>query len=148
MSAEREDFDKLCRAGEVFGPVDDLAIAHAEAELGVQFPAEYQELLRKYGAVLTGGIEVYGLPKMEGNDPPLWQNVVAVTKQLREWDQVGADRQSFIPICDDGSGVYFYLDTSASPATKIYAVGPGVEQAYDADLFRFLLDLSEGKLAV
>ncbi len=148
MTTEREEFDRLCQAGEVSGPVGDLAIAQAEADLGVQFPLEYRELLQKYGAVLAGGLEVYGLPKMERNDPPLWQDVVAVTKQLRGWKQIGADRQSFIPICDDGSGVHFYLDTLASPATKIYAVGPGKEQAFETSLFRFLLDLSGGKVIV
>ncbi|KAB2721111.1 SMI1/KNR4 family protein [Brucella intermedia] len=148
MTTEREEFDRLCQAGEVFGPVRDLAIAQAEADLGVQFPLEYRELLRNYGAVLAGGLEVYGLPNMDGNDPPLWQDVVGVTKQLREWKQVGADRESFIPICDDGRGFYFYLDTLASPATKIYAVGPGKEQAFETGLFRFLLDLSAGKVTV
>lgn len=147
MSVEREEFDRLCQAGEVSGPVDDLAIAQAESALGVQFPDEYRDLIRRYGAVLAGGVEVYGLPKVEGDTPPLWQDVVAVTKQLREWAQAGADRQSFVAICDDGTGVYFYLDTSASPATKIFAVGPGVEQAFDTGLFRFLLDLSGGKLS-
>ncbi len=126
--------------------MSDLQISEAEAELGVQFPSEYHEVLRKYGAVLADGIEVYGLPKIEGNGPPLWQDIVAVTKQLREWEQVGADHESFIPICEDGSGIYFYLDTSASPATKIYAIGPGKEHKFEISLFRFLLDLSEGKV--
>lgn len=148
MTTEREEFDLLCKAGEVSGPVSDLAIAEAEAELGVQFPSEYLELLRKYGAVLADGIEVYGLPRLEGNDPPLWQNVVAVTKQLRKWEQVGANQATFIPICDDGSGIYFYLDTSVSPATKIYAIGPGKELEFEISLFRFLLDLSERKVTV
>ncbi len=145
---DREYFDQLCKTGEVYGPINDCEIAQAEAELGVLFPSEYHEFLRKYGAVLADGIEVYGLPKTDGSNPPLWQDVVAVTKQLRDWGQIGADRHSFIPICDDGSGVYFYLDTSSSPATKIYAVGPGVERAFDASLFRFLLDLSERKLVL
>ncbi|SUC82800.1 SMI1 / KNR4 family [Pannonibacter phragmitetus] len=148
MGMERENFEQLCRAGIISGPVDDLVIEQAESELGVQFPSEYRELLREYGAVLADGIHVYGLPKAEENDPPQWEDVVVVTKQLREWGQVGTDRQSFIPICDDGSGVYFYLDTSASPATKIHAIGPGVEQAYGAGLFRFLLDLSAGKIVI
>ncbi|MDO9417155.1 SMI1/KNR4 family protein [Pararhizobium sp.] len=148
MRTEREEFHQLCRAGIVSGSVDDFVIAQAEAELGVKFPSEYREILQEYGAVLADGVHLYGLLRAEDNGSPQWEDVVAVTKKLREWGQVGADRQSFVPICDDGSGVYFYLDTSVSPATKICAVGPGVERIFDAGLFRFLLDLSEGKLAV
>ncbi|WP_169197007.1 SMI1/KNR4 family protein [Devosia sp. MC1541] len=146
MSTARDRFDQLCKNGEVVGPVSDFLIYQAEAELGVNFPEEYQELLRKYGAVLANGLEVYGLPVIKEDTPPLWQNVVSVTKQLRAWQQAGADRTSFIPISDDGTGVYFYLDTSVSPATKIFALGPGVNQQFNIGLFDFLIKLADGKI--
>ncbi|RJF85318.1 SMI1/KNR4 family protein [Sphingomonas cavernae] len=149
MSTAREYFERLCRSGAVSGPVDDGVIAQAEAELDVQFPSEYRDLLENYGAVLAGGVEVYGLPRAEINDPPLWQNVVSVTKQLRKWGQAGSDRVDFVPICDDGGGVYFYLDTSVSPKTRICAVGPGVDKVLTTTaLFQFFVDLSEGKVVV
>lgn|SRR5690554_4032738 len=148
MTPARENFDLLCHAGQISGPADDVDIEHAEAELGVQFPEEYRDLLRTYGAVLASGVSVYGLPKAENNDPPLWQDVVAVTTQLREWEQVGTEHHSLIAISEDGFGNYFYLDTSRSPETRIWAVGPGVHKVFDTSLFKFLLELSEGKLAV
>ncbi|MBY5925761.1 MULTISPECIES: SMI1/KNR4 family protein [unclassified Halomonas] len=103
MSVWNDEFNRLCKAGAVSGPVSDLAIGQAENELGVQFPSEYHEFLRKYGAVFTRGVEVYGLIQVEEDgNPPLWQDVVTVTKQLRAMGQAGTDKNSFIPICDDG----------------------------------------------
>lgn len=149
MEREREGFDLLCKAGDVSGPVEDEAIAQAEAALGVKFPTEYCEILRQYGAVVAPGLEVYGLIDKSNNDnPPLWQDVVCVTKKLRGLGQVGTEKQEFIPISDDGTGVYIYLDTSEAPRTKICAVGAGVEKVFDTDLFSFLVDLADGKCAL
>lgn len=148
MKLTRENFDLLCAEGEVAGPASNADIARAEAELGVKFPEEYREILLKYGAIIAPGVGVYGLiPKNVNNDPPLWQDIVSVTKELRGWGQAGAEEQNLIPISEDGTGVYFYLDTSESPKTRIVAVGPGVEKVFDADLFSFLTDLAAGELA-
>ncbi|HTN14088.1 MAG TPA: SMI1/KNR4 family protein [Sphingomonadaceae bacterium] len=147
MKQKREDFDLLCREGDVSGPIGDEAIGRAEAELGVQFPAEYRELLRQYGAVQASGLEVYGLlDESNIDDPPVWQDVVSITKKLRGWGQAGTEKHEFVPISEDGTGVYFYLDTSEAPRTKICAVGPGVEKVFDTDLFSFLFDLAKGHL--
>lgn len=144
--SRREDFELLCRRGEVSGPVSVQAIDRAQAELGVQFPIEYRGFLKEFGAVLAGGIEIYGLPDPERNDPPLWQCVVSVTRQLRDWGQAGADRAALVPISDDGTGVYFYLETAVSPETEIWAIGPGVEKVVSSSLYDFFVDLSEGKI--
>ena len=148
MKQTREHFDLLCTEGEVAGPASNADIAQAEAELGVEFPKEYRDFLLQYGAVLASGVEVYGLiPKNVNNDPPLWQDVVNVTKELRGWGQAGTEKNELIPISEDGTGVYFYLDTSEAPRTKVCAIGPGVEKVFDTDLFSFLTDLGEGELA-
>lgn len=147
MRSERESFDLLCKEGDVAGAVDGEAIERAETALGVKFPTEYRELLRQYGAVLAPGLEVYGLPpKADNDEAPIWQNVVSVTYELRRLGQVGTENQEFIPVSDDGAGVYFYLDTSKIPKTRILALGPGVEKEFDNGLFSFLVDLAEGKL--
>lgn len=148
MVTVHEKFERLCREGEVSGPADALAIEKAETELGVQFPPEYRAFLERFGAVLAEGVEVYGLPRTEGNDPPLWQDVVSVTKQLRQWEQAGSDRKGFVPICEDGTGVYFYLDTLMSPETKIWAIGPGVDKVVSASFFEFIVDLSNGEISI
>lgn len=139
-------FDQICANGEVSGPASTQEIEHAEKELGVKFPKEYQEFLEEFGAVLANGVEVYGLPSSELNAPPLWQNVVTVTKELRDWGQVGADQSALIPISEDGTGVYFFLDTRVSPETKIWAIGPRVEKVVASNLFDFVVELSEGTI--
>tara|TARA_B100000678_G_C18224542_1_gene508297 strand:+ start:3407 stop:3856 length:450 start_codon:yes stop_codon:yes gene_type:complete len=147
MNEGRKVFDILCGKGGVSGPVGDVAIERAEEELGVQFPAEYREFLRQYGAVLAPGLEVYGLlDRSNTNDPPMWQDVISITKKLRGWRQTGTEKHELIPISEDGTGVYFYLDTSEAPRTKIFAIGPGVEKVFDTDFFSFLSDLAEGEL--
>lgn len=147
MERARDSFDLLCKEGDVSGPVGDDSIAQAEAILGVKFPAEYCELLRHYGAVSAPGVEVYGLlDRAVDGSPPMWQDVVSVTKKLREWNQIGAEKKEFLPFSDDGTGVYFFFDTSKAPETSIFAAGPGVEKKFDIDLFSFLVNLSEGQL--
>lgn len=148
MTHKCKAFDLLCAEGEVAGPIDREVIAQAEADLDVEFPAEYRDILLQYGAIIAPGMEVFGLiPKGVNNDPPLWQNVVSVTKELRGWGQVGTEKKNLIPISDDGTGVYIYLDTLASPHTKICAIGPGVEKVFEIDLFSFLIDFAKGKFA-
>ncbi|GAB2204989.1 hypothetical protein ROS1_18050 [Roseibium sp. ROS1] len=145
MSYNRK-FEEMCAGGEVYGPVPEAAVAAAEADLGVRFPEQYRDFLQRFGSGLIGGVEIYGLPGFEKNDPPLWQDVTKVTKQFRDWGQAGAENPAYIPISDDGTGIYFFLDTKASPRTKILAIGPGVERAISSDLFTFFVDLSEGRI--
>ena len=144
--AYNHNFEEMCADGETFGPVPEAAVAAAEADLNVKFPEQYRDFLQRYGCGLFRGAEIYGLPDPEQNDPPLWQDVAKVAKQLREWGQAGAENLAYIPIADDGTGVYFFLDTKASPRTKILAIGPGVEREVSSDLFAFVVDLSEGRI--
>jgi len=143
-----DQLDKLYRNGEFSGPCSEYDIRKAEIELGVKFPRQYEEFLSKYGSALLGGVEIYGLPDPEKNDPPLWQDVVTVTKQLREWEQAGTEKPSLIPISDDGTGVYFFIDTDDSPNITIMAIGPGVEKKVSTDLFEFIISLYEGKVTL
>ncbi|WP_322864732.1 SMI1/KNR4 family protein (plasmid) [Aquicoccus sp. G2-2] len=144
--AYNHKFEEMCADGETFGPIPEAAVAAAEADLNVRFPQQYRDFLQRFGAGLFGGAEIYGLPDPEQDDPPFWQDVVKVTKQLREWGQAGAENPAYIPIADDGTGVYFFLDTKASPITKILAIGPGVERAVSTDLFAFVIELSKGRI--
>ena len=114
MSSEKGEFVQLLKAGELSGPVDEADIARAEGKLGVEFPVEYRELLRTSGAVVADGFEIYGLfPAADDDGPPLWQDVVEVTERLRALGQAGSERKGFVPISEDGTGIYFYLDTGA-----------------------------------
>jgi hypothetical protein len=88
----KERFKKLCAVGEVSGPVSDELINSAQSELGVNFPEEYVEFLREFGAAIVSGAQVYGIPDHEKKNPPLWQNVVLLTRQLRDLKQAGTER--------------------------------------------------------
>lgn len=146
MTTRRKEFDALCYEGQISGPVETHEIQHAEAELGVQFPLEYADLLRTYGAVLADGFTIFGLPSAENNDPPLWQNVVSVTQQLREWKQVGAERPSLIAISEDGFGNYIYMDTLFYSESRMCVIGPDINKVFDVSIYNFFLDFASGNL--
>jgi hypothetical protein len=144
--AMNQKFEEMCASGEVFGSIPETVIIAAEAELNVSFPQQYRDFLRRFGSGLIGGLEIYGLPDPEKNNPPLWQDVVKVTKQLREWAQSGSENPAYVPITEDGTGVFFFLDAAVSPSTRIVAIGPGVEREVSSDFFAFCVDLSEGRI--
>lgn len=139
-------FSKLCSGGEISGPCDKDDIEKAEAALQVRFPDQYRHFLASFGSMLAGGVEIYGLPDPIKNNPPLWEDVVTVTKQLRDWKQAGAENPAYVPVADDGMGIYFFLDTREAPDTKVVAVGPGVESAVSTDFFEFVVSLSRGAI--
>lgn len=140
--SRKMNFESLCRLGEVSGPVSFEAIAHAEEALEVRFPNEYKEFLNEFGAACFDGMEIYGLPDPEKNDPPLWQSVIHVTQQLRKLGQVEADKKILVPFSDDGTGVYFYFDTAVSPDTRVWAIGPGLERIVASSLYDFVIDMT------
>jgi hypothetical protein len=125
------------------GPVGDDAIRQAERELGVVFPREYRELLSEFGSIIGKGFEVYGLPASTDDEPPVWRHVVRVNKQLRLLRQGGTERSGFVAISDNGMGVYFFLDTSSSPETSIWAVGPGIDRMVSQELADFLANFAK-----
>jgi cell wall assembly regulator SMI1 len=147
-SEMKEEFDQLCSAGETSGPCTEKQIADAELELKVQLPSQYRSFLSEYGAVVANGVELYGLPNIGADEMPLWQDVVKVKKQLVDWGQAGSENPSFVPITEDGTGVYFYLDASSAPETKIIAVGAGIEKTVSSDLFEFAVQMSKGEVAI
>ena len=103
----KEEFDQLCAAGETAGPCSEAQIADAERELKIRFPSQYRSFLSEYGAVVANGVELFGLPSIGADEMPLWQDVVNVSKQLVDWGQAGSENQSFVPIAEDGTGVYY-----------------------------------------
>ena len=146
MSSIDHDFRALCQKGISAGPVSIESIRNAETVLGVEFPAHYIEFLKEFGAVLLEGVEIFGLVDPGENDPPMWQDVVDVTIQLRGWNQAGSERKNFIPISEDGTGVYYYLETGQANVSNVWAVGQGVEKMVAENLHQFTLNSISGKL--
>ena len=121
----KSDFDMLCATGAAAGPVNAQEIMRAQDELGVVLPREYLAFLGEFGAVVANGVEMYGLNRGDENRPPLWQNVVFVAKQLRQWGQDGTEQKAFVPISEDGTGVYFFLNAEVPQIQKFGRLGRG-----------------------
>jgi hypothetical protein len=146
-STADDAFQKLAAIGEIAGGVSEVDIEAAEGKLGLAFPQQYREFLRSYGAAILPGTEIFGLVDASRNDPPLWTDIREITGKLRSAGQVGAGDQCFLPISEDGTGVYFYLNTAVAPDVEIWALGPGVRQLIGHDLFAFASTLASGQLA-
>jgi hypothetical protein len=148
MPPSKLAFRLLCQRGVSPGPASTIAITAAEAVLAVKFPAQYREFLEEFGAILTEGLEIYGLIDISDDDQKMWQDVVDVSKQLRGWDQAGTERNGFLPISDDGAGVYFFLDTLQTDGAAVWAIGPGIEKAVANSFHQFAIDYTEGNIAL
>lgn len=73
----------------------------ASARLGVPFPADYQEFLRRYGGGHAGSFSVAGLRQWELAARSDW-SVVEFTEQYRAQHYPGAER--WVIFSDDGFG--------------------------------------------
>jgi len=149
MDRMSDVFDRMLSEGVVSGPSSLFDIDNAEMEIGARFPAEYRDLLGRYGAIFIQGVTIYGLPAPHAPDEsPLWTNVVEVTKLLRQWKQIGTEEMSFVPFSDEGSGVYFFFNCAASPRTEIWAIGPGIRTMVVGGLYDFAVGLSRGHVSL
>jgi hypothetical protein len=114
----------------------------------VVFPKEYKEFLMKFGAALAEGFEIFGLPGVPKGELSLWEDVVFVNQELRRGGQAGSERPGYIAISEDGTGVYFFLDTK-SPETRIIAEGVGLDATVVAhSLLDFVVGFSEGTIGI
>lgn len=147
MTPEQKIFDRYCEKGYVSGSVATEAIDAAQTELGILFPSDYRDFLRRYGAALADGVEVYGLPDPAENDPPMFTDVVSVTQKLRSWGQFGAEDPAFMPFSHDGMSTYLFFNTRVAPATEIWAFGPWVEAKLSNSFYGFLVDWIEGRMS-
>ena len=141
-----EKFYQICSSGNAAGPVSNEVIDQAQERLGVKFPVEYRDFLAEFGALIFDGGEIYGLPHTDKNAPSIWQNVISVTQQLQSWGQVGIERPGFIPITDDGTGVYYFLDTKAAPQSKIWAIGQSVNKEVSDSFSKFIVSFAEKQI--
>ncbi len=73
----------------------------AAARLGVPFPPDYQEFLRRYGGGHAGSLSVAGLRRWEFASRSDW-SVVELTEQHRSQRYPGAERWAIFS--DDGFG--------------------------------------------
>lgn len=121
-----------------FGFVSQDKINCAEKELGVIFPYQYRDFLSKYGAVIGKNYEIYGLPEQNNDECPYWQNIVHVTKKMRELKHIGTENHYFIPISSDGLDTYFFLNTQETDKTEIWLINSLTKHIISTDLYDFI----------
>lgn len=87
------------------GPQVDLA----EKQLGVKFPSELRRYLERFGWLIVGPYEVYGV----GSDVLPHMDIVAVTVEEREEVEPSLPRH-LVPLMNDGSGSFYCVDVEKS----------------------------------
>lgn len=128
------------------GPASESAIRNAEAELGLRFPAPYRAFLARYGAAMGEGFEIAGLFVSNGEEPPMWRNVVADTRRSRRAGQGRLDDQLF-PVSDDGLDRTYYLKGDGAQLCPVIAYGPGCDGEEVAGSFEeFVVKRHTGEL--
>lgn len=130
----------------VSGPSTDEEIRDAERELGVIFPPEYREFLARYGAALMSGYDIAGLSHEDPNTSPMFDDVVRMTRTLRDRHGKVAGLDNVIPISGDGMDVLFYLETKGEDSGKILALGPSVEKHVANSFSEFIAKIHAGDL--
>ncbi len=93
------------------GAATEAAVASAEASLGLRFPPSYRQFLRRYGASLCSGFEIYGLPPVpHPGEQPQWSSVTESTLSLRP----SCLPENSIQISHDGMDHGYFLQCSLS----------------------------------
>lgn len=101
------------------GEKSDVLIEKAENYLGIIFPDEYKEFLRKFGCGDLNGIEIFGLinDKFETNSIP---DVVAVTARERLDTKLNTNYL----LISDSSEYYYALDLSKEGIVPVVELVP------------------------
>lgn len=115
--------------GDCAGPASDSLVKSAEDSLRVEFPAEYRNFLRQYGAALLLGVEIYGLAqRADPAEPPIWSDLRTLARQ-----SVAGLPADLIPVSDDGGDYRFYLRSGNESPVLVY--GPGLNGIQVASSF-------------
>ncbi len=143
----REEYEAILAGTTVAGPAAKDAIATAEQQLAIQFPPSYSLFLRRFGAAMGSGFEVFGLFVSRSCGPPLWRDVISECRQFRETVR-DAIPNSLIPISDDGCGVNFLLESKEGDTSGIViAYGPGIDGEVVATEFEeFVVKIAQGQI--
>ena len=121
MLAVKKDMDEIlqrlssllepCKA---CGPASQRQIETAQVELALLFPPSYRWFLEKYGAVLGHGFEISGLTPSQGNEQPMWSDMLSSTIVDRSGDALPDDS---IYISTDGTDLRYFLKCSRTDPT-------------------------------
>lgn len=93
----------------VAGPQTAEAVTALERRLNVGLPPSYKAMLRQFGTISFGGVEVYGLARFGGLDAQSIPNVVFATESEQA---AGCITPSMVHVMASGYGPIYVLDCS------------------------------------
>lgn len=113
-------------------PVPSEMIIQAEQQLGLDFGATYREYLRRFGVIVHGSTEVYGL----GVPEDYYLNVLVAYDDLA---QDASYPLGALPLVDEGDGHYYLYDTTAKDIVLWAMPNGGIVRRVSETLDAFLL---------
>lgn len=113
-------------------PVSAEVINQAEQQLGLNFGASYREYLRRFGVIVYGSTEVYGL----GVPDDYYLNILATYDDLA---QDATYPLGALPLVDEGDGHYYLYDTTAKDIVLWAMPNGGIVRRVSEGLGAFLL---------
>lgn len=121
---------EVCDVGR---PATEKLIDKAEEYLGVQFPDDYREFLKKWGSLSIGPLEFYGICKDDFINSSV-PDAIWYTQQKRQ--QLGLLKEVVI-VCENNGVEFYCLDTSSSDGSRIvvWEICRRKIRAIEADLF-------------
>lgn len=113
-------------------PVPTEVITQAEHQLGLDFGAIYHEYLSRFGVIVHGSNEVYGL----GVPDDYYLNILAAYDELA---QDASYPLGALPLVDEGDGHYYLYDTTTKGIVLWATPNGGLVRRITESLDTFLL---------
>jgi len=114
-------------------PVAPEVIAQAEQQLGLDFGPTYREYLHRFGVIVHGSTEVYGL----GVPDDYYLNMLATYNDLA---QDASYPLGALPLLDEGDGHYHLYDTTTNDIVLWATPNGGIVRRVSESLDAFLLN--------
>jgi cell wall assembly regulator SMI1 len=113
-----DDLERLLRdrGDATIGAGCEESLVHmAERSLGVAFPSDLRDYLRRFGHLELGHFELFGL----GDALPEYLNLVKVTESERT--ETGCPlRDDLVPLLNDGGGNLYCIGTTGAEAGSVF----------------------------
>ena len=113
-------------------PAPTEVIDRAEQQLGLDFGTTYREYLRRFGVIVYGSTEVYGL----GVPDDYYLSILAAYDELA---QDASYPLGALPLVDEGDGHYYLYDTTAKDIVLWAMPKGGIVRRISEGLDAFLL---------
>ncbi|MEL6107333.1 MAG: SMI1/KNR4 family protein [Planctomycetota bacterium] len=111
-----------------FGPIDDLLICDAEAELGAKFPPDFRNYLLEFAGGLLLGWELYGIQSERSVYPPELDIPGNQILDIVEQNRLMQNPAGVLEFTNDGGGFFFAFIPDRDP-NAVFVRGYGADWA-------------------